>query len=267
MPYGGRLTIGVAREELADPDTSTTPPAKPGSYVVLSVSDDGTGMDEQTRARLFEPFFSGREDGIGLGLATVYGIVVQSDGFIRVFSEKDRGTTFRIYFPEVEAAPETGESRPAADGAAAEQFPSRARVLLVEDDAAVRGTVRALLDAFDLEVVETENGEEALQRYANLSAPPDLLLTDIVMPGMSGWALAERLKRTQPGLRVLYASGYAESEMMEGRRLGPLEAYLRKPFDMLDLRNTLEQLLGLDPDELTDSDKVDRPASEPAGIS
>ena len=263
MPHGGRLTIGVAREALSAPDTGTRPPARPGNYVVLSVSDDGSGMDDRTRAQLFESFSSGRQGGIGLGLATVYGIVVQSDGFIRVSSAEDQGTTFRIYFPEVEAVEDSGKARPLTEQPAAEELPSRARILLVEDDLAVRDTVRALLDAFDLEVIEAESGEEARQRYESLTMPPDLLLTDIVMPGMSGWELADHLRRIQPDLRVLYASGYAESEMMAGRRLGPREAYLRKPFDMIDLRNTLEQLLRVESDEPSN---VDRPAADLARV-
>lgn len=266
MPFSGRLTIGVGREVLSAPDTGTLPPAKPGSYVVLSVSDDGPGMDEQTRARIFEPFFSGKQGGVGLGLATVYAIVVQSEGFIRVSSAPGEGTTFRIYFPEVEAEPDGGEAQPRTTESSAQELPSRARVLLVEDDAAVRGTVRALLDAFDLEVVEAETGEEALQRYQRLPAAPDLLLTDIVMPGMSGWELADRLRRIQPSLPVLYASGYAKSDMMEGRTLGPREAYLRKPFDMIDLRNTLEHLLGIDAGKPERADRPDQPEPDLARV-
>jgi len=264
--FGGRLTIDVGREELSAPDTAALPPARPGRYVVLSVADTGSGMDEETRARIFEPFFSGRQGGVGLGLATVYGIVVQSDGFIRVSSAKGEGTTFRICFPEVEADPESGKAERVAAAPAMEELPSRARVLLVEDDAAVRGTVRALLDAFDLEVVEAETGEEALQLYQRLPAAPDLLLTDIVMPGMSGWELGDRLRRIQPGLPMLYASGYAKAEMMEGRTLGPREAYLRKPFDMIDLRNTLEYLLGVAARKPAGADPSDQPEPDLARV-
>jgi CheY-like chemotaxis protein len=242
MPDGGRLTLRVSTETLTEPDTDTLPPAQPGSYVVLTARDSGCGMDEETRAQVFEPFFTGKHGGVGLGLATVYGIVVQSGGFIRVSSREQVGTTFGIYLPGAEVEGEAEEARIARPSAAS--VGPQATVLVVEDDEPVRQTVCELLDACELDVVEAEHGEQALELFEQARERIDLLLTDIVMPGMSGWELAERIRREKPGIKVIYASGYSKSEMGEDHALGPDDVFLQKPFNMVELRTTLEAMLG-----------------------
>ena len=244
MPDGGRLTVGLARERLEVPDNSTLPPARPGDYVVLSATDNGCGMDEETRARIFEPFFSAKQDGTGLGLATVYGIVAQSGGFIRVISEIGKGTTFRVYLPRVEEEPvAVAERAPAMELAAPP--PRRLTVLLVEDDTEVRQTVQQLLDALGFDVIETSNAEEAVEFFERDGSAIDVLMTDIVMPGINGWQLAEQLHRYRPELKVLFVSGYSETEMGEAHSFGEDEIFLQKPFTLADLERRLEELFGV----------------------
>jgi PAS domain S-box-containing protein len=235
MPKGGRLTIEFADCTFDDAYAARHPPCAPGPYVMMAVSDTGHGMDAQTVSRIFEPFFTTKADGkgTGLGLSTVYGIVKQSGGFIWAYSEPGHGTTFKIYLPRVEdpldARPGVVEApRPA---------PSRrgARILLVEDDAGVRGLMAEILEAEGYAVTVAAHPAEALALTEGSSEPIDLLLTDVIMPGMSGRDLARELGARRPGLQVLYVSGYAGEAIARHGGIEPGERFLQKPFSEVDL--------------------------------
>jgi PAS domain S-box-containing protein len=241
MPTGGKLTIETANVE-HDPDYAREQEAAPVSrFVMLAVSDTGTGMDEATKARIFEPFFTTKElgKGTGLGLATVYGIVRQSGGFIWVYSEPGLGTTFKIYLPQVDAVAEAGA------GAAATGTSRRGTetVLLVEDAAAVRSVIHEALARQGYTVLDAPNGVEALQIAASHPGPIHLLLTDVVMPGLSGRQLSDALAAVRPDTRVLYTSGYTDDAVV---RHGVLEsgiAYLQKPFTVDGLARKVREVL------------------------
>ena len=239
MPTGGKLTLETGNVE-HDPDYAREQEASPvRRFVMLAVSDTGIGMDEATRARIFEPFFTTKEPGkgTGLGLATVYGIVQQSGGFIWVYSEPGRGTTFKIYLPQVDAPPD-------AAGVAATELPRGTEtVLLVEDAAAVRAAVRQVLERQGYTVLEAPHGNAALALATAHEGPIHLLLTDVVMPGLSGRQVADQLKQLRPDTRVLYASGYTDDAVV---RHGVLEAgiaYLQKPFTTGGLARKVREVL------------------------
>jgi len=241
MPAGGKLTIETANVE-HDPDYAREREATPvRRFVMLAVSDTGIGMDEATKARIFEPFFTTKEagKGTGLGLATVYGIVQQSGGFIWVYSEPGHGTTFKIYLPQVEA-PLEGR----AVGAAPGDLPRGTEtILLVEDAAAVRAVTRQVLERQGYTVLEAAHGAAALQTAAGHPGPIHLLLTDVVMPVLSGRQLADQLARLRPDAKVLYASGYTDDAVV---RHGVLEAgisYLQKPFTADSLARKVREVL------------------------
>ena len=224
MPTGGELRFRSRNVTLTEPPVSHAHVFEPGRYVVLEVIDNGRGMDEPTRVRVFEPFFTTKELGTGLGLATVYGIVKQSRGFITVDSRPGGGSTFTIYLPGTDAAVE-----PKPDPASETPAGGTERILLVEDEASVRRLVKRTLEARGYTVVEASNGFEALS-IAGDAADVDLLLTDMIMPGMTGLQVAEELRRRKPGLRVLYMSGYSK-QTLEARAPGePRLHLLQKPF-------------------------------------
>lgn len=224
MPGGGVITLETANVEIDESYRRSRPVARPGSYVMLAVSDTGTGMDAETQARIFEPFFTTKAQGrgTGLGLATVYGIVKQSNGFIWVYSELGRGTTFKVYLPRITAAARAlsagGETAAAASGRT---------VLVVEDNPAVRGLTRELLGRQGYRVVEAGSAAAAV---AVREERVDVLLTDLVLPGTTGAELAARLRRAHPQLRVLFTSGYSRAAI-EAQGLLPAGApFLAKPF-------------------------------------
>jgi len=220
MPRGGRLTIETDAVEL-----NGSSPHAPGPHALLSVSDTGVGMDDETKARIFEPFFTTKQrgQGTGLGLATVFGIVEQSGGHVSVSSEPGRGTTFRIHLPRVEPAPV--ERRPPVE---AVQAPAgEESVLLVEDDEAVRRLARDVLRLRGYAVTEARDGEEAVRIAEGWAEPLDLLITDLVMPGISGRELAARLVSRWPGLRVLFISGYTDDAIFRYGALRPGHAFLQ----------------------------------------
>jgi CheY-like chemotaxis protein len=223
------LTIETANVDVAEKDALSVPGLRPGPYVSLAVSDTGGGMNAETQARIFEPFFTTKEigKGTGLGLATVYGIVKQSDGGITLRSEPGRGTTFTIYFPRAAEAPvaPAAPADPSPDATA-----GRERVLVVEDEAGVRALVCAVLRHKGYTVWEASHGPEALALLDEKREGIDLLVTDMVMPQMSGRQLADRLTGRFSGLKVLYISGYVHpdgehSPFSNGRR-----GFLQKPF-------------------------------------
>jgi CheY-like chemotaxis protein len=225
--------------DLEDGPASTDLGVKPGSYVMLALSDTGVGMDPETRSRLFEPFFTTKAPGkgSGLGLATVYGAIKQSDGQVTVYSEPGCGTIFEVYLPRVEEA--VAEAlRTSAKGSET--------ILLVDDEEGVRKLVVDILKANGYDVLEAGNGPAALAAYEKNAHKIDLVLTDVVMPQMSGFELGSQLAGRAPGLRILYMSGYRDSSAAtEGR---PRRAFLNKPFtpDML-LTKVREVLDGATP--------------------
>jgi len=229
MPHGGKLTLETSNVDLSEGYAADHYPARPGSYVMIAVTDTGTGMSEETQAHMFEPFFTTKEKGkgTGLGLATVYGIIKQSGGFIWVYSEVGHGTTFKIYLPRV------GESADLVKGPA----PARARaaggsetVLLAEDEAPVRAVARQVLERHGYTVLEAPSAEAALDIAARYSGAIHLLLTDVIMPGLSGRELATRLADLRPEARVIFMSGYTDDAVTRHGVLEPGLAYLQKPF-------------------------------------
>jgi two-component system, cell cycle sensor histidine kinase and response regulator CckA len=227
MPRGGRLTIEFADVVLDERYAAGHPPCPGGRYVMMAVTDTGEGMDEITRGRVFEPFFTTRPDGVGtgLGLSTVYGIVKQSDGFVWVYSERWLGTTFKVYLPRTDAPPETAARESPLPPCAA----SPAQVLLVEDDEGIRELMADILRTAGHRVATAGRASEALA-MADRHPQPDLLVTDVIMPGMSGPTLARALADHLPGLRVLYVSGYAGEALVRNGGIAPGERFLPKPF-------------------------------------
>ena len=240
MPTGGKLTIETANVAHGPHYARERAAAPVSQFVMLAVSDTGVGMDEATKARVFEPFFTTKAPGkgTGLGLATVYGIVQQSGGFIWVYSEPGHGTTFKIYLPRVDAPAEG-----VAVTAVAPVGRGTETVLLAEDAAAVRAVARQVLERQGYTVLEAPDGELALHLAQRHAGPIHLLLTDVVMPGMSGRQLADRLARLRPDTKVLYVSGYTDDAVV---RHGVLEAgiaYLQKPFTIDSLARKVREVL------------------------
>ncbi|MBA2485450.1 MAG: PAS domain S-box protein [Nitrospira sp.] len=240
MPRGGRLTIATRHINIVQ-DTSGPPSALlPGAYVHLTISDSGLGMDRETLSHIFEPFFTTKEEGkgTGLGLATVYGIVQQSHGFIFADSEPDAGTTFDLYFP-LDDAPLIAVT------AALPHKPQSGSetILLVEDQQAVRLLLTQVLSDYGYKLLEASNGQEALRLVAATRDPIHILVTDVVMPEMTGPALAERLRRQWPTLRVLFMSGYAEGTVLPTFLAEPGTGFIQKPFLPVELAVKLRDLL------------------------
>jgi CheY-like chemotaxis protein len=228
MPEGGKLTIETSNIELDDDDVATYPGVTRGPYVVLSISDTGMGMDLATQKRIFEPFFTTKEvgKGTGLGLSTVYGIVQQSGGHIRLRSELRNGTCFKVYLARVDAGLDTALPR------RPRSIPVKGAgtILLVEDDDAVRHVAARILRDNGYTVLETRRPSEAISVCAESETPIDLLLTDIVMPETSGPKLAERLTALYPNLRVLYMSGYSGVAPVSDGAVAGDAGYIEKPF-------------------------------------
>jgi CheY-like chemotaxis protein len=227
MPRGGRLTIETSDAELDADGQGDRPAVGPGRYVRLAVSDTGVGITDEVKGRLFEPFFTtkGVGKGTGLGLATVEGIVKQGGGAVEVQSEPGRGSTFAVYLPRVELPVTANE--PAAPG-----LPPRGAetVLVAEDDPGVRALTCQVLRDAGYEVVEAGDGEEAVRAAAARPGPLHLLVTDVVMPGMSGRELAEAIAARHPEVRVLYLSGYTDDAVVRHGIQEKQAAFLQKPF-------------------------------------
>ena len=241
MPRGGRLTIETANVELDEAYARQHPGATPGPQVLLAVTDTGTGMDAETRSHIFEPFFTtkGPGQGTGLGLSTVYGIVQQSGGHIWVYSETGRGSTFKIYLPQ---AP---EAVPAADvlTATGPVAGGRETVLLAEDDPAVRDVASEILAQKGYRVLRAPDGQSALEMARSHDGEIPLLVTDIVMPGMTGPELATALVAERPGVRVLYMSGYTDDSVVRHGVLMEGTPYLQKPFSSDALARKVREIL------------------------
>src|SRR6266566_7734702 len=246
MPQGGKLTIETANVELDPGYVETHEGARAGAYALLAVSDTGSGMDAQTTAHLFEPFFTTKEvgKGTGLGLATVYGIVKQSEGYITAYSEPGHGTTFKIYLPRA-AAP--GAASPTPPAPPAPQGKATARgsetILVVEDEEAVRSLSRRALEASGYTVLAAADGPDAVRLLERYGGPIHLVLTDVIMPGMNGRELVQRLVQRRPGLRVLYMSGYPGDAIVHRGALEPGTAFLQKPFMPEDLARKVREVL------------------------
>jgi len=241
MPQGGKLIIETANAELDEGNLVQYPHAKPGRYVVLSVSDTGCGMDKETQAHIFEPFFTTKgHQGTGLGLSTVYGIVKQSEGYIWAYSKKGNGTRFKIHFPRVEAA-----AQPAAALPEDKSLTPRGTetVLLVEDDESMRQLTRRCLAAHGYRVLDVQNGEAAIRTASQHDGPVHLLLTDVVMPGISGRHLAESLAVSRPEMRCLYMSGYTADLIAKHGVLEPHVELIEKPFTQDALLRQLRKIL------------------------
>jgi CheY-like chemotaxis protein len=243
MPSGGRLTIEAQNVEIGSDVPQQPSVVAPGKYVMLAVTDNGCGMNEETRAHIFEPFFTTKEKGkgTGLGLATVYGIVKQSGGYIWVYSEPGVGTTFKIYLPRIDE----DEARTGVDGDATLCALPRGSevVLLVEDEKGVRELTREYLETSGYSVVEAGDGYSALELARAHEGPIHALITDVVMPGLSGRELSEQMAKLRPGIKVLYMSGYTDQSAFRNGILHKGAELLQKPFGMSTLASKLKEIL------------------------
>ena len=239
MPQGGVLTIELANAELDETYARDHPTVVPGPHVVLSVTDTGHGMDPDTQSRIFEPFFTTKEPGkgTGLGLATVYGIVKQSEGSIWVYSEPGRGSTFKVYLPRVDQPPEPLSPRTGAAAVHGSEM-----VLLVEDEPSLRSLLRELLESFGYSVLEAGQGADALRVAAEHRGTIDLLLSDMVMPQMTGNELAQRLAHLRPATKVLFMSGYAAGVAPQ-HQIPSGAPYIEKPFTADALAGAIREVL------------------------
>jgi CheY-like chemotaxis protein len=240
MPGGGRLAIRTANQDIAPDGAAARAGTHPGPYVVLTISDTGHGMDDETRSHLFEPFFTTKQKGrgTGLGLATSYGIVKQHGGDIRVRSEPGQGTTFEILLPRTAESPtEPSEPGPAPARRGTET------VLLVEDDSAVRKMVRDILEENGHTVVEARGPDDAIDLSTSYDGAIHLLLTDVIMPHMSGRELAACVCPLRPGLKVLYISGYTGAELSHEGLEETGANFLSKPFTPQTLMQKVREVL------------------------
>jgi CheY-like chemotaxis protein len=238
---GGVITVETADFTIDEAFARENDGARPGAFVLLSVSDDGCGMDEETLAHVFEPFYTTREPGkgSGLGLATVYGIVKQNEGYVKVESRAGAGTVVRVFLPRVGTVPaspargrEEGEGRPRSD-----------TILVVEDEWAVRSLILHVLKDAGYSVLEAANGEDALALAAKYRERIDLLLTDVMMPGLTGKEVAQRLRAERPGIRVIFMSGYSYDSLFDADAEGSHMEFLPKPFAPDRLLAKVEALL------------------------
>jgi len=228
MPKGGTIAISTSNIELGDAYLDSHFSVRPGRYVLLSVSDTGSGMDDKTLSHIYEPFFTTKEpgQGTGLGLSMVYGIVKQSEGYIWVYSEPGKGTTLKLYFPQHEE----GVPPPVERSAEVQPLEGTETILVVEDDDALRKLTIALLQSTGYRVLEADNGESAMKVVQNSDESIDLLLTDVLMPVMGGVDLSAQLRKSQPSLKVLLMSGYPGDLIARQRGSETDMVLIEKPF-------------------------------------
>jgi CheY-like chemotaxis protein len=245
MPRGGRLTIETANVTLDLAYSEQHPGISPGRHVMLAVTDTGVGMDGETQSKIFDPFFTTKsgEHGTGLGLSTVYGIVKQSGGHVWVYSEIGIGSTFKVYFPE--NAGSSGRFRAVA--AVGSPLTGKETILLVEDEDLVRRAVRAILRRGGYEILEAASGGAALDLLRGYEGRIDLLITDVVMPELSGRELALRVAELRPDIKVLYMSGYTDDTIVRHGVLEANMAFIQKPATPDDLLRKIREVLA-DPD-------------------
>jgi len=241
MPDGGTLLIETANVELDERYCASHPNVVPGAFVLVAVTDTGIGMSEGVRSRLFEPFFTTKPKGrgTGLGLATTFGAVAQVGGTIEVHSQVGIGTTFKIYLPRIAELPAGVPAGPPSEL----QLGRGEHVLLVEDDAGVRTLTAAMLDQLGYSVRQAPNGIEALKWASQRREPIDLLMTDVVMPGLNGRELAEGLLRLHPNVKVLFTSGYTENIIVHRGLVDPSLNFIAKPYSMQALAAKLKEVL------------------------
>jgi two-component system, cell cycle sensor histidine kinase and response regulator CckA len=242
MPNGGKLKLETSNVRVDAAHAGEHREARAGKYVLLAVSDTGTGMDAETSLRVFEPFFTTKETGkgTGLGMATVYGIVRQNGGFIEVRSQPERGTMFKIYFPRFA---EAGREYPAPALVKQRRGAAKGEILLVEDDELVRNITAAALDFLGYTPVVAANAREAIETCANLARPIDLVISDVVMPDMKGPELRDRLAELRPGLKVLFMSGYTSDVIVRHGVLQPGVHFIQKPFSFDNLGAKIKEIL------------------------
>jgi signal transduction histidine kinase len=241
MPAGGDLTITTANTHLDEAWVHLHPEVQPGSYVVLAVRDTGHGMDQDTQARMFDPFFTtkDRNKGTGLGLSTVYGTINQSGGSVTVSSKPGEGTTIQIFLPSVEETIQTVELAEECPGASY----GEETILVVEDDDAVRRMIREFLTIKGYTVKEARSGAEAIEFLRNHAEPIDLVLTDVIMPGMKGRELGGRLAALRTGIKILYMSAHTEETIMDLDMIAPGTAFIEKPFSPEELASKVREVL------------------------
>jgi signal transduction histidine kinase/CheY-like chemotaxis protein len=239
MPNGGKLRVETCNVDVDEAYAARYPPMRPGPYVMLVITDTGSGMDANVQARIFEPFFTTKElgRGTGLGLSTVYGIVQQSGGHIYVDSEVGVGTSFRIYLPRAAGVPlQRAEGKPPSLVGGSET------VLLAEDESHLRELVREILEGSGYRVLIARDGTEALEIASGHAGPIHLMVTDVIMPGVSGREAADAIRQTRPEMKVLYVSGYTDDAILRHGVLGSA-AFLEKPFARDRLLREVRELL------------------------
>ena len=241
MPQGGELRIETKNEEVDEQNVSQGVAVQPGSYVVLSVRDTGVGMNEEVQKRIFEPFFTTKElgKGTGLGLSTVYGIVKQSDGYIFANSEVGKGTTFRVYFRRIDDAVICEDQAPTVETF----LEGSETILLVEDEDMVRNLVRQVLQDRGYMVLDARGGEKAAEMCDQHEGEIHILVTDVVMPQMSGRELAERLHASCPEMKVLFMSGYTDDTVLQHGVVESEVNFIQKPFSPDDLVCKVREVL------------------------
>jgi signal transduction histidine kinase/ActR/RegA family two-component response regulator len=241
MPQGGRLTLETANKDLDEEYARRHISVKPGAFVMMAVTDTGCGMDAKTQSHLFEPFFTTKEKGkgTGLGLSTVYGIIKQSGGNIWAYSEVGKGSTFKVYLPRAQKMVKKCKPKEVAPAIAK----GTETILLVEDEEAVRTMISRVLQGSGYMVLEACQGKEAIEVCQKHPGPIHLMVTDVIMPQMSGRELAERLSSIRPKMKVLFMSGYPDNAIVHHGVLDPGTAFLQKPFTLTALENKVREAL------------------------